>query len=260
MEASLYLLGGILIDTGFPHVRDLVVRFLSGQSIRAIGCTHHHEDHAGNCGALAEMHGCPVYMAHPDAILEEGIANMPLYRRMFWGQPDRYEPLEMPAEIRVGHRVLRSVPIPGHSRTHTAFFEEATGLLFSGDLYITGGVAAVMTHENPYESIRSLRRAASLSPSRMLTGHGHTVKNPVKLLRAKADRIEKAAERAWELHGACASEQEIVRRIFSKGHAKDRFMALMTGGEFSRLNFVRACIAHRNDPPAPISQDASLLR
>ena len=92
----------------------------------------------------------------------------------------------------------------------------------------------------------------------MLTGHGHTVENPANLLCSKANRIEKAAERAWELHGAGAAEREIVRRIFSKGHAKDRFMALMTGGEFSRLNFVRACIAHRNDPPAPISQDAKM--
>ena len=134
------------------------------------------------------------------------------------------------------------MPIPGHSVSHTALLDERGGTVFVGDLFISGGATAVMSHEDPYASIASLRRVAELEPTRMLTGHGISMERPAAALREKAARIEAAAGEILRLHRAGLPEREICRRVFPGGRAKDRFLELLTQGEFSRLNLVRACV------------------
>lgn len=245
LEVSAYLVGDILVDTGFAFVRARLIEALAGAEIAAIGLTHHHEDHAGNGAAVARAHGCPIYLARPERRWSEGVGRLAPYRRVYWGPPEPYEPLEMPAAIRTPSRALEAVPTPGHSATHTALWDAATGTLFSGDLVVSPGVTAVMRHEDPYELVGSLRRAAALEPARMLPSHGAAVERPAAMLRAKADLIEAAADRAVSLHAAGAGPREIVPRLFRRGQRKDAFMSLITGREFCRENFVRACLERR---------------
>lgn len=243
-DVTCFLVGGILIDTGFSKVGELLLEYLDGRTIGAIACTHNHEDHSGNCGVLSRAHDCPVYLAHPEKKDEEGVGSLAPYRRIWWGWPSDYRPEPMPAQIESGGRTLTVIPTPGHSQTHVSLFEEKTGLLFAGDLYITGGVTAVMSHENPYESVESLRRAAALKPLRMLNGHGLALDEPAELLLCKADKIEAAARQVLQMHRQGVSHRRIVNAIFQNGKAKDWVTSVLTGGEFSRKNFVRACIAH----------------
>jgi glyoxylase-like metal-dependent hydrolase (beta-lactamase superfamily II) len=250
MRVSCYLVGDMLVDTGFRHAADLTVPYLTEQKISVIACTHSHEDHVGNCAVLARRHGCRVFLAAPRRRWDEGVAEMPLYRRLWWGRPAPYEPDEMPEVIRSGERELRVLPTPGHSRTHVALFEEKTGSVFTGDLFITTTVAAVMRHENPYESIRSLRDVADLEPKRLLNGHGLVLENPAPALRRKADRLEKAAETVRQRRAAGVSERRILSELFPHGRGRATFMRWLTAGEFSRVNFVRACLTHGDGDPA----------
>lgn len=242
MEADAYLVGDILIDTGFVNVTDLLVPSFAHTPIRAIALTHNHEDHSGNCAALAREHHCPVYLRDASALWEEGVARMRGYRKWTWGRPDPFHPEEMPEALESANGRIRVLPTPGHSRTHSAFFHEESRTLFSGDLLVSHGVSAVMTHENPYESVASLRRVASLHASRMLTGHGEAIEEPSSLLFHKAQRIEEAATLVVELHEAGIGVDEILRRVFDHGAARDRFSNRFSEGEFSRVNFVRACL------------------
>lgn len=244
LYASAYLLDDLLVDTGTRQARGRLLRALEGRPVLAIACTHHHEDHVGNAGTLAEVKGCPVYLRNPRARFDEGVAAMPPYRRVYWGEPGPFAPLEMPEVVETAARRLRAVPTPGHSATHTAFFEEETGLALTGDLYVSSGASAVMTHENPYETIASLRRIADLEPALVLTGHDLALERPAARLRQKADRIEEAAGRVLELRREGLGARAIQRRIFRSGRTADRLIAAMTGGEFSRANFVRACLRH----------------
>jgi ribonuclease/clavin/mitogillin len=244
MKVCCFLVGDILIDTAFSHAGDPLTGYLEDKTVNVIALTHNHEDHSGNCGSLSRAHDCPVYLAHPELKYAEGVGKLVPYRRISWGPPSEYEPEPMPEKIESGGRILRAVPTPGHSRTHVAFFEEATGLLFAGDIYITGGVTAIMSHENPYQSIESLRRAAGLKPRRMFNGHGLTIDDPAEALLQKADKIEAAARQVLQMHHQGASLRKIQNAVFKTGRARDRAMALLTGGEFSRKNFVKACIAH----------------
>ena len=245
MKTVCFLVGDILIDSGFFHGGDLLIEYLDGKTINLIALTHNHEDHSGNCGTLGRAHGCPVLLAHPELKDSEGVGKLVTYRRIGWGPPSEYRPEPMPEKIDSGGRTLRVVPMPGHSRTQVAFFEEKTGLLFAGDIYITGGVTAVMSHENPYQSIESLRRAAELKPRRMFNGHGLTIDDPAEALLQKADKLEAAARRVLEMHHQGASRRRIQNAIFKTGRAKDWLLQNMTGGEFSRRCFVEACIAHK---------------
>ena len=244
MKACCFLVGDILIDTAFSHAADPLTGYLEDKTVNVIALTHNHEDHSGNCGSLSRAHDCPVYLAHPELKYAEGVGKLVPYRSIGWGPPSEYEPEPMPEKIESGGRTLRAVPTPGHSRTHTAFFEEATGLLFAGDIFITGGVTAIMSHENPYQSIESLRRAAKLKPRRMFNGHGLTIDDPAEALMDKADKLEAAAQQVLEMHHQGASLRKIQNAVFKTGRAKDFLLVLFTGGEFSRRCFVKACIAH----------------
>jgi glyoxylase-like metal-dependent hydrolase (beta-lactamase superfamily II) len=239
-----YLVGNILIDTGFPYVQSPLLAVLEDRDIRAVCCTHNHEDHTGNCAAIAAAHDCPVYLRHAEALWEEGVGVLAPYRRMWWGTVEPFEPQEMPEVVEVAGRRLRAVPAPGHSATQVALYEEATGDVFTGDLFVSPGASAVLVTENPWAAVASLRRVAALKPRRMLTGHGRSTDDPAPLLELKADRIEEAAMRAVELVAAGVPPRQVVRRVFVNGVGKDRFFEWMTSREFSRLNFVLAAVRH----------------
>jgi glyoxylase-like metal-dependent hydrolase (beta-lactamase superfamily II) len=253
MRACCYLVDGVLVDTGFSHARSEVLDALRGRRIRHIVCTHHHEDHTGNAAALSREHGCGVHLRHAGLSRSEGVVDMRAYRRWFWGPLEPFHPVEMVDPLRSGGSTFRPIPTPGHSATHTAYLEGSRRIVFTGDLYVTGGVTAVMSHENPYESIASLRRVARSRPRLMLTGHGRRIDDPTAALLEKADRIERAARRVLRLARDGVPECVIVAAVFRSGHARDRLMQAITGGEFSRTNFVRACL--ENAPGPPIRSD-----
>jgi glyoxylase-like metal-dependent hydrolase (beta-lactamase superfamily II) len=243
-EVSAYLVGDLLVDTGFRHVRRQMLQVLSGASIGAICFTHNHEDHTGNCGPLVNRHRCPAYLRNSGLRWSEGVRRLKPYRSWFWGAPGELEVQEMPEVVEGAERRLRAIPAPGHSATHVALWEEASGTVFTGDLFIAPGASAVMTQEDPYELVASLRRVAAVEPELMLTGHGQAMPRPAVALRTKADRIEAAACRAVELHRSGMADRDAVREIFANGHGRDRVIEALTQGEFSRVNFVRAAVLH----------------
>jgi glyoxylase-like metal-dependent hydrolase (beta-lactamase superfamily II) len=244
MEVSAYLVGDILIDTGFSYVREPLLAALSDREINLVCCSHSHEDHTGNCAAVAAAHNCPVYLRHADALWEEGVRTLAPYRRIWWGRVDPFDAREMPDVVESGGRSFEVIPAPGHARTQAVLYEAATGDVFTGDLVNSPGAAAVLTWGNPWLEAESLRRVAALRPRRMLTGHGLIAEDPSPLLELKAERIEDAARQSVELISQGVSPRNVVTRVFPRGTFKDRFFEWLTSREFSRLNFVLASVRH----------------
>ena len=243
-EVSSYLVGEILVDTGFSYVREPLLAALADHEIGLVCCSHSHEDHTGNCAAIAAAHECPVYLRHADALWGEGVRSLAPYRRIWWGRVEAFDVQEMPEVVESGGRKFEVVPAAGHARTQVALFERATGDVFTGDLVISPGAAAVLTWGNPWQEAESLRRVAALGPRRMLTGHGLIAEDPVPLLELKAERIEEAARKSVELMSRGLAPRDIVNRVFPRGAFKDRFFEWLTSREFSRLNFVLAAVGH----------------
>lgn len=243
MPVSFFLVGDLLVDTGFPNARRAILEALEGRRIRTICLTHNHEDHPGNAGILAERHGCPVYLHRPGEILSEGVGRLKPYRQLFWGEIAPVEPVALPEVVTGDGVALHAVPTPGHSRTHVAFLEPSTRTVFVGDLVVSLGAAAVMSQESPRALAASLRRVAAWRPQRLLSGHGLDREDAVAVLEAKAAAVERAEAEVRRLAAEGLSTRAIERRVFpDRGRAKDLVFKLLTQGEFSRRNFVRAVL------------------
>jgi glyoxylase-like metal-dependent hydrolase (beta-lactamase superfamily II) len=236
-DVSAYLLGGVLVDTGFARGgRDLVQAV---ESLRPRGAivTHWHEDHAGNVPALAAR-GVPLVMhARCETLLRERPA-IRLYRREVWGHT---EPLRSPL-ARFDVAPFELVETPGHSADHLVVWDAERRILASADLFL--GVKVRIAHEeeeSPRTLVASLRRAAALEPRLLLDAHRGPVWDAAAQLRAKADWNEEQIGEIERLHAQGVDDGEIVRRLFGG----ESLVGWVSGLEYSRRGFVRAVIGGR---------------
>lgn len=246
-EVSVYLVEGLLVDTGPPATAGAVAawareRRAAGELDRVV-LTHHHEDHVGAAARLGRSEaegglGLPV-LAPEGAlpILLEG-ARIPPYRKLVWGTPERLrcrrlgEPLE--------HRDLRVevIPTPGHAFDHVVLFEPRRRWLFSGDLYVHPRVKYLRKIEDLDHHVDSLRRVLELEPEVMICAHAGVVEPAVPALEAKLAWWRELGERCRTLADAGYDPAHIARRLLGR----DGPMAWLSLGDFSKAHLVRALL------------------
>lgn len=230
-DVSAYVVRGVMIDTGFHLARRALAAATDSLGLRGAIVTHWHEDHAGNVAFLAER-GVPI-LARPDT--EEILRARPdiqLYRRAIWGRP----PALTAPLISFEAEGLRCIYTPGHSTDHQVVWDESSGTLFSGDLWL--GVRARVLHrsEDPYGIIESLRLALALGPERMFDAHRGFVDRPVQALQHKIDWLGETLEAIEQRITAGASDSSIVREVLGG----EESAALVSFGDYSRANLVKA--------------------
>lgn len=242
-DVSAYVIRGVLIDTGFHHVEDDLIRALTRVRVRGAIVTHWHEDHAGNAPMLADV--MPMWMA---AATEARLRERPqikFYRHFTWGRPSplrkRLEPFDFGPLI--------AIATPGHSADHHVVFDPATATLFSADLWLGIRVRVVGADENPYEILRSLDRALELNPRRMFDAHRGLVENPVVALRAKKQWLETTVSDIEQRLDAGDDERQILRSVLGGSE----MAGLVSQGEYSRRNLVRA-VRHCRSKTTPGSE------
>jgi glyoxylase-like metal-dependent hydrolase (beta-lactamase superfamily II) len=231
LDVSAYIVRGVMIDTGFHHARHALARAVDTLGVRGAIVTHWHEDHAGNVALLAKR-GLPIAVrGDTEATLRER-PEVQLYRRLVWGHP----PALVPPLVSFEHRGLRGVHTPGHTLDHQVVWDEDTGTLFSGDLWL--GVRARIVHrsEDPYRIIESLRIALALAPDRMFDAHRGLVERPVQALQAKIDWLGEALETIERRIAAGASDRAIVREVLGG----EELSGIVSLGDYSRRNLVAA--------------------
>lgn len=228
---SVYIVRGVLIDTGFHRARAPIIEAVTTRGVTGAIVTHWHEDHAGNVAALIDL-GVPIGLREDT---EEILRNRPaiqLYRRLVWGRPPA-----VAAPIREFQSAgFQGIHTPGHSPDHQVVWDAATGTLFSGDLWL--GVRSRVMHaaEDPREIIASLRRAASLAPARMFDAHRGVVDKPAAALTAKAEWMSETIGTIEREIAEGRSDREIVTFVLGG----EEMAAFVSRGEYARANFVRA--------------------
>jgi glyoxylase-like metal-dependent hydrolase (beta-lactamase superfamily II) len=228
-DVSAYLVRGVLVDTGFRHVRRELERVLSEMTLRGIAVTHWHEDHAGNAPTLAERF--PMWMpAYTEQKLRER-QQVKLYRHFTWGRPAALEESLEPFDA----APLQTIPTPGHSPDHHVVFDPETETLFSGDLWLGVKVRVMGASENPYEIITSLDRAIALQPKRMFDAHRGPVESPRAALEAKRNWLQHTVGEIERRLDAGDSEHSILRAVL----AGEETTAFVSEGEYSRRNLIR---------------------
>ncbi|HXL52191.1 MAG TPA: MBL fold metallo-hydrolase [Gemmatimonadales bacterium] len=239
---GVYLVDGLLVDSGPPNLARDVRRLVGELGVRQCVTTHHHEDHSGNHGLLVrELHITPL--AHPSAVarLAEPDAQPQLYRRVAWGArpPASVAPLDRRIETpRFRFQVIHT---PGHATDHVALFEPERGWLFSGDLYLAPRLRYLRADEDVHAMMDSLRRVLALEPQVLFCQHRGRVEQGAARLRDKLEFLVELGGRIHELHGRGWSDAAIARGL----PGSDLLWRLWTAGDFSKRNFVRAFLSRR---------------
>jgi len=125
---------GIVIDPGADanRVRDKMKR--AGVTVTAIAATHGHWDHIGGVMDMFQHTGAFIYAAKAERmVLRNPALNGSLSMASRPIALMEYTPLEEGSVIQVGGASLRVLETPGHSCGSICLYDEANGVLFSGD-------------------------------------------------------------------------------------------------------------------------------
>lgn len=153
----------VVIDAA--HDADAIVARVGNRTLRAIICTHAHNDHVNAAPAVAERTGAPILL-HPDD-------------RVLWDQthPDRAPDGDLTdgQVISVGGADLTVVHTPGHAPGAVCLYAPADKVLFTGDTLFQGGPGATGRSYSNFDTIvESIKDRLLTLPADTVvhTGHG----------------------------------------------------------------------------------------
>jgi len=197
-----------LIDAGVGEPQHLAVLQSALETSHArldsVLVTHGHRDHAGGAPAIARAHPGATFAKRPwpEEDAQHG---------MDWKALDEGDMLE------AGGEALAVLHTPGHSPDHLAFWHEASGTIFTGDLVVFG--SSVMIHWSAGgdlgQYMASLERLLALEPRVLLPAHGPRIDHPARVLSGYLDH-RRARERQVvdALRAGHASVQAITESIY----------------------------------------------
>jgi glyoxylase-like metal-dependent hydrolase (beta-lactamase superfamily II) len=120
----------VVIDA--PHDVEGILAVVAGRTVKAILCTHAHDDHVRVAPALRERVTAPILL-HPD--------DRPLWELT---HTDELWDVDLAdgQEIQVAGTTLRVLHTPGHAPGGVCFHAPALGCVFTGDTLFNGGPGA----------------------------------------------------------------------------------------------------------------------
>ena len=171
----------IVIDAA--HDAETIAEALGGRTLRAIVCTHAHNDHIDAAPELAARTGAPILL-HGD--------DLPLWKQT---HPDRAPDGELTdgQVLTVAGVELTVLHTPGHAPGAVCLYAPALTALFSGDTLFSGGPGATGRSYSHFPTIiDSIRDKLLTLPGDTVvhTGHGETTR-----IAAEAPHLQEWIER-----------------------------------------------------------------
>lgn len=164
-----------VVDTGLG-ARDLLAKAENlGVKILYILNTHGHSDHTADDAPLKAATGAKLAIFEVDAYR---LARNATESKWFLPAPPPAVAadvlLKEGTTVAVGGLTLETLHTPGHTEGSCCFYDEADGVLFSGDTLFAGSCGRTDTlGGSPARMKASLRRLAELPPeTKVLPGHG----------------------------------------------------------------------------------------
>jgi len=153
----------VIVDAAHDHRP--ILEGVGDRRVKAVICTHAHNDHINAAAALADETGAPIWL-HPDDTM--------LWEMVY---PDRRvdDHLRDGQVIKVGGTEITMLHTPGHSPGGVCLHVPAEGVVFSGDTLFNGGPGATGRSFSDYGLILdSIERSLFTLPDHTVvhTGHG----------------------------------------------------------------------------------------
>ena len=166
VENNVWIVGDdaecVIIDA--PHDVAAITRLVGGRTVRAVVCTHAHDDHVQVAPALGAAVGAPVLL-HPD--------DLPLWRLTHDTPPDGE--LSDGQQIEVAGISLEVIHTPGHSPGGVCLYARDLAVVFTGDTLFNGGPGATgRSFSDKPLLLRSIADRLMSLPGQTIvkTGHG----------------------------------------------------------------------------------------
>ena len=134
VENNIWVVGDdhecIVIDA--PHSVVDVLAVVGDRTVKAIVCTHAHDDHVRVAPALREKTGAPILL-HPD--------DRPLWELT---HPDQVWDIDLEdgAQVQIADTALMVLHTPGHAPGAVCLYAPDLGCVFTGDTLFKGGPGA----------------------------------------------------------------------------------------------------------------------
>lgn len=241
-----FLVDGMLIDTGPQHSETELIPFFEHHSIDFVTLTHSHEDHSGTAPWIQENQGVPIYI-HPKGIeICAQTSPYPEYRQLSWGKREGFKALPLGDTIQSRNREWEVIYTPGHADDHVSLFDEETGTLFSGDLFVATKTKVIMNSESIPLIMDSIRVLLSYDFQSMFCCHAGYVEDGKRMLKQKLDNLENLCGEVKSLHKAGFSIEEIKNQLFPKQYA----IISISEGQWDALHIVSSILAneeHKNN-------------
>ena len=159
----------IVIDA--PHDVDAILAIVGDRRIKAIVCTHAHDDHVRVAPALRQRVVAPIFL-HPD--------DRPLWELTHGGPEDPQAELwdvdlSDGQRIEVAGTVLEVLHTPGHAPGAVCLYAADLGCVFTGDTLFHGGPGATGRSYSDRPTLEASIRARLFAlPDETVvhTGHG----------------------------------------------------------------------------------------
>lgn len=153
----------VVIDA--PHDVEAILAAVGERTVRAIVCTHAHDDHVRVAPLLRERTGAPILL-HPD--------DRPLWELT---HPDLLWDVDLAdgQRLEVGGTTLEVLHTPGHAPGAVCLYAPDHGCVFTGDTLFHGGPGATGRSFSDRPTIeRSIRERLFALPDQTVvhTGHG----------------------------------------------------------------------------------------
>ncbi len=166
VDNNVWLVGSgsevVVVDAA--HDAGAIAERVGSREVRAIVCTHAHNDHIDAAADLAALVGAPILLHPADQVLWEMV------------YPDLpYTPLRDGEVISAGGVELTVLHTPGHAPGAVCLHAPEIGTVFTGDTLFKGGPGATGRSFSSFETIiESISRRLLPLPGETVvhTGHG----------------------------------------------------------------------------------------